>query len=710
MFSVKKYVFVDSYEGELSNDIEERYHGAGTVHFQSGGSYSGQFKDGNMHGEGVYTWNDGVVYSGQFDNDRILGSGQYTWNDDTSYKGQLENGLRHGTGLFTVKNKFIDGEWAKGKPHGYSICQYEDQSVYSGNWNCGKKHGNGKMLYKSGNYYVGEWKDDLKCGKGKMTWLDRNEEYEGNWENGLPNGFGQYVWRLKALRDHQYPLQNTYRGYWVDGKREGYGVFFYSSGAKYEGNWKNNLKEGFGKFVSENGRVYEGEFVADRPVAKIEFFSNLTPFVFHIPKDAGPDTNNEITLALNKVIFRYSSQLRDIYHRCCEKTRNISGYQAKNTIIKSVVWDLLKSVNILSLGSSIADLNRAYAVEFKNEPVFHEKYNDPHNRRTEMIFHDFLEYILLISHHLFKDSKNLSLHDTGISSSFSYMIKTYLLPSLEAKPVPPEEKEHPIVSTWEEACVTFESQMEELYSHLHHHSKNSLQAAADDKTITFREFILILKMLVDEFVAYANFCSRLAAAHIIEKLQYAENNPQEEEVAVANPATVSETLPAIETTVITANTVIQPSPVPINPPEQKIETPSSARRKSMMASKVATALMVNSVKKRLSKIEMEVEQDVSTRQSTTLKFQEEKEPPKIDRVTELRNLYTDTVHGFYNQMIKCNQEGQEAIKLINSFLKRKSYVSTLNEVAQIASQRYSTVKKSDSAKGEPKNTDEKEEI
>lgn len=126
MFSVKKYVFVDSYEGELSTDIEERYHGAGTVHFQSGGSYSGQFKDGNMHGEGVYTWNDGVVYSGQFDNDRILGSGQYTWlfifylrNDDTSYKGQLENGLRHGTGLFTVKNKFIDGEWAKGKPHGY---------------------------------------------------------------------------------------------------------------------------------------------------------------------------------------------------------------------------------------------------------------------------------------------------------------------------------------------------------------------------------------------------------------------------------------------------------------------------------------------------------------------------------------------------------------------------------------------------------------
>ncbi|KAJ3321702.1 hypothetical protein HDV06_003995 [Boothiomyces sp. JEL0866] len=730
-----QYVFVDSYVGDFANDGEERYHGNGTVNFQSGGSYTGQFKDGNMHGDGIYNWNDGVVYQGQFDSDRILGSGQYTWypdtkarNTETSYKGQLENGLRHGTGVFTVKNKFIDGEWARGKPNGYCVCQYEDHSVYSGNWKNGKKDGNGKMLYQSGNYYVGEWKDDQKCGKGKMMWLDKNEEYEGNWENGLPNGFGQYIWKLKPLRDHQYPLQNMYRGYWVEGKREGYGVFFYSSGAKYEGNWKNNLKDGYGKFISENGRVYEGQFVADRPVEKIEFFNNLMPFLFHIPQDAGPDSNNQITLELNKVIFRYSSELREVYHRCSTKTRTIRGYQTKNTIIKSVVWNLLKSVNILSLGHSIAELNRAYAIEFKSEAVFQEKYNDPHNRKTEMIFHDFLEYLLLVSHHVYKNTKNLSLHENGIIASFSFMIKNHLVPYLQKNANIPKQPEHSVVSTWEAACEAFESQMEELYAELHHRSKTSLLGSSNDKTITFREFILILKdfeifqkyghelnvknMVVDEFINCTNACAKMAASHIISKIEFAEKNPQEEEIPLAAATTVNEVPPIVETTahVTIPVTAATPQP-PVNPPDQKVETPSSARRKSVIASKVATVLMVNTVKKRLSKIEMgSGEQDTSSRPSTTVKNIDEKEPVKIDRVTELKNLYTDTVHSFFNQMIRCNQEGQEAIKLINSFLRRKSFVATLHEVAQIASQRYSTVRKTDSAKSEPKSNGEKEEF
>ncbi|KAJ3273828.1 hypothetical protein HDV01_003806 [Terramyces sp. JEL0728] len=671
MFSVKKYVFVDSYVGESANDDEQKYHGNGTVTFQSGSSYIGQFKGGKMDGEGIYNWNDGIVYRGHFDSDRILGTGEYTWDAETLYKGQLENGLRHGTGVFTVKNKFIDGEWAKGKPDGYSECHYDDQSVYSGSWKSGKKHGNGKMLYQSGNYYVGEWKDDWKCGKGKMSWIDRNEEYEGNWENGVPNGFGQYIWKMSPLRDHQYPLQNMYRGYWVDGKREGYGVFFYSSGAKFEGNWKNNLKEGYGKFISENGRVYEGDFVEDRPIKKVELFNNLMPYLFHIPNDAGTDADNEITLALNKIIFRYSTSLRALYHKCCEKTKQINGFRTKNIIVKSVIWDMLKSTGILSLGFSIAELNRAYAIAFKDEPAFTDKFNDPHNRNTEMIFHDFLEYILLISHHIYKKSSNLSLHESGIIASFSYMIKTHLLPYLAEPPEELREGEHPIVSTWEAACGANESQMENLYNLLHHESKNSLKNATNDKTITYREFILILKdykifeiygnelnvknvisefkkqfpgisengslnlefeMVVDEFTSCINKCAKLSAEHIIPKLEYAENNPQEEDPPVQT-VVQEQTAPAEPVVPISTPVV----PIPPNPSEQKIEAPSSARRRSVMVAKAATTMMTNTVKKRLSKIELPptAEQEHSARPSTTVKPPEEKPLVKIDRITIL---------------------------------------------------------------------------
>lgn len=44
------------------------------------------------------------------------------------------------------------------------------------------------------------------------------------------------------------------------GKREGFGVFSYASGARYEGEWKDNAKHGYGKFFFKDGTVFAGEF------------------------------------------------------------------------------------------------------------------------------------------------------------------------------------------------------------------------------------------------------------------------------------------------------------------------------------------------------------------------------------------------------------------------------------------------------------------
>ena len=48
-----------------------------------------------------------------------------------------------------------------------------------------------------------------------------------------------------------------------NGKRDGYGIFFYSNGAKYEGTWKDNNKDGFGIFTYNDGRKYIGLFKGD---------------------------------------------------------------------------------------------------------------------------------------------------------------------------------------------------------------------------------------------------------------------------------------------------------------------------------------------------------------------------------------------------------------------------------------------------------------
>ena len=53
-----------------------------------------------------------------------------------------------------------------------------------------------------------------------------------------------------------------YTGDYINGKREGKGIYIYNSGDKYEGEYKNDLKEGYGIYTYSNGDVYEGNHKA----------------------------------------------------------------------------------------------------------------------------------------------------------------------------------------------------------------------------------------------------------------------------------------------------------------------------------------------------------------------------------------------------------------------------------------------------------------
>ena len=48
----------------------------------------------------------------------------------------------------------------------------------------------------------------------------------------------------------------------MNGKREGFGKYYYTNGDYYEGQWKNGYKHGKGKVFYENGTIkYEGEWI-----------------------------------------------------------------------------------------------------------------------------------------------------------------------------------------------------------------------------------------------------------------------------------------------------------------------------------------------------------------------------------------------------------------------------------------------------------------
>ena len=98
------------------------------------------------------------------------------------------------------------------------------------------------------NIYQGNWVDDVRSGEGKITWKNPKSNtltYGGNLENDQPNGKGLMT----------YANQDTYAGYWKDGKRDEYGELRYADGRmKYEGEWENDQMNGKGILYN-----YEGE-------------------------------------------------------------------------------------------------------------------------------------------------------------------------------------------------------------------------------------------------------------------------------------------------------------------------------------------------------------------------------------------------------------------------------------------------------------------
>jgi len=61
----------------------------------------------------------------------------------------------------------------------------EGKSFYDGDWVNNVKHGWGMRQYASGNVYQGMWFNNCRHGEGTMKWIDRNQIYTGNWENGI---------------------------------------------------------------------------------------------------------------------------------------------------------------------------------------------------------------------------------------------------------------------------------------------------------------------------------------------------------------------------------------------------------------------------------------------------------------------------------------------------------------------------------------------
>lgn len=142
------------------------------------------------------------------------GYGIKKWKDGGIERGTWKNGELTGRGyqLFGKNSEFAGDNYQGEFLHGY--------------------HGYGKYTDVSEDAtYIGFFKNGKHDGKGKLTFgrnsSSPNSYYDGDWKNGMPNGYGVKFW----------PDQGTYIGSWENGDQHGEGIFIFLNGDTLRGLW-----------------------------------------------------------------------------------------------------------------------------------------------------------------------------------------------------------------------------------------------------------------------------------------------------------------------------------------------------------------------------------------------------------------------------------------------------------------------------------------
>ena len=248
-FGTKEFSY-GTYTGDM---IRGRCHGTGTMKYNNGGWYTGQWENGNWAGEGSgkYIYDNGACYEGAFLDGKRHGTGIYTYPSGAYYTGSWANGERNGTGtMYYANGGWYTGEWTDGNWSGIGNGKYifESGSSYEGEYRDGKRHGTGAYLYADGSSYTGGWANGEKNGIGTMQYTNGGW-YTGSWTNGQKTGYGT---------GKEIYSNGSYEGEFLDGRRHGQGTYIWSSGDRFTGSWENGTRNGYGTYTWANGTSKSG--------------------------------------------------------------------------------------------------------------------------------------------------------------------------------------------------------------------------------------------------------------------------------------------------------------------------------------------------------------------------------------------------------------------------------------------------------------------
>ncbi len=155
---------------------------------------------------------------------------------DGYYIGDTKDGLMHGHGTryWDENDKKWEGEWVEGKACGHIVVSFGDFIAYDGQMENGLPNGQGVYTdINSGQRYEGNFVDFKREGEGTLYTENGDKIYEGEWKNNKYHGYGMYFMRGQC----------RYDGWWENGRRNGEGVAYDEKGVEeYNGLWKNDAR------------------------------------------------------------------------------------------------------------------------------------------------------------------------------------------------------------------------------------------------------------------------------------------------------------------------------------------------------------------------------------------------------------------------------------------------------------------------------------
>ena len=112
-------------------------------------------------------------------------------------------------------------------------------------------------MFFNGDAYIGQYINGLPEGYGEYIWSN-GSNYKGEFKQGLRYGFG--CWKKDNTENSE-----SYRGHYVLDLKSGHGIYTWPDNKFYKGEFFNDKKHGFGELYHKDILKYRGNWAEGKP-------------------------------------------------------------------------------------------------------------------------------------------------------------------------------------------------------------------------------------------------------------------------------------------------------------------------------------------------------------------------------------------------------------------------------------------------------------